>query len=88
MRELREREVRGRPFAYVDRGDPTRVRLVRGPESELAMVRVGTPILPKTQQQSLRDEVWRCPADRRGFEPERLEQREAAKFPCDASEQK
>ena len=56
--------------------------------------RVGTPrsskhsmlfMLMLFQEQSLRDEVWRCPVGKSGFEPERSEQREAAKLHRDTS---
>ena len=56
---------------------PLRTRLAR---AEWAL-----HALPNTEEQSLRDEVWRCPVGKSSFEPERSEQREAAKLNCDTS---
>ena len=62
LREMQE--VDGRLLACVSRGDPMRVRLARGKVSELAMVEFVLHVPVSTQQQSLRDEVLRCPADK------------------------
>ena len=74
------KEVLRRRLACVGRGDPMRARLVRGLVSELTRAEWALHALPNTEEQSLRDEVWRCPVGKSGFEPERSEQREAAKL--------
>ena len=59
--------------------------LVRGLVSELAGAEWVLHALPNTEELSLRDEVWRCPVGKSGYEPERSEQRETAKLHRDTS---
>ena len=64
-------ETHGRLLACVGRGDPTRAQLGRGLVSELARAEWALHALPKPEEQSLHDEVWRCPVEKSGCEPER-----------------
>ena len=57
------KEVLRRCLACVGRGDPIpiRTRLVRGMVNELVRAEWALHALPNTEEQSLRDEMWRCP---------------------------